>query len=423
MSGWIRRPRNPLGTLPKGVINKVGIIGGAVIMALVILTSPSSDEEGEAGAAGETAADAAISEQAVGGAAVVSPTSAAIARLRDQAARLQAAREADETARLQAATAGGGLPGRPAAGAQGPVPGLSPGSGPEPDTPERQLREELRLARIRREHEALSSPVVAFSLRPGADPAGVPAAEAGMPPPVRTAPAPVAAAGPGELAALHGLAGAAGVPEPADGAPTPPTQPDDPPGWERIFEGQILEAVLSTQLRGDFPGPAIAIVSSPLWSRDRQRILIPRGTRAIGRAEAVGDWQQARLAVSFHRLVFPDGRYIRLEFGGLDQSGASGLQDRVNRHYLSTIGAAGAVGVISGLTLRGSQPYAGGSEGARAGAGTGMGRAGETILDRYLNRLPTVTIRAGQRLRVIFTSDALVPRPAFQLHSTSRRTP
>ena len=81
------------------------------------------------------------------------------------------------------------------------------------------------------------------------------------------------------------------------------------------------------------------------------------------------------------------------------------------------------MGVISGLTLRGSQPYAGGSEGARAGAGTGMGRAGETILDRYLNRLPTVTIRAGQRLRVIFTSDALVPRPGFQLHSTSRRTP
>ena len=100
------------------MINKVGINGGAVIMALVILTSPSSDEEGEAGAAGETAADAAINEQAVGGAAVVSPTSAAIARLRDQAARLQAARNADETARLQAAAASGGLPGRSAAGAQ-----------------------------------------------------------------------------------------------------------------------------------------------------------------------------------------------------------------------------------------------------------------------------------------------------------------
>ena len=428
MSSWIRRPRNPVGTLPKGLINKVGIIGGAVIMALVILTSPSSDEEGEAAAAGESVADGETGEQAAGGEGLVRSTSDAIERLRTQAARLQAARDQEEADRLRAATAGGTIPLRPRGVEQGPLPGLAPGSAPEPETPEQQLREELRLAEIRRAHEALRSPVVAFSSRLDAE-QDEPAAESAQEgPPLVTDPAPrdadsPPAASPEELAELRVLAGSQGVPSPVDAAPTPATQPKDPAGWERIFEGQLLEAVLATQLRGDFAGPVVAIVSSPLWSRDRQRILIPRGTRALGRAEAVGDWQQARLAVSFHRLLFPDGRYIRLEFGALDQAGASGLQDRVNRHYLSTIGAAGAVGVISGLTLRGSQPYAGGTDGARAGAGIGMGRAAETILERYLNRLPTVTIRAGQRLRIIFTSDALVPRPAFRLHSDSRRTP
>ena len=29
-------------------------------------------------------------------------------------------------------------------------------------------------------------------------------------------------------------------------------QPDDPPGWERIHEGSFLEAVLLTQLSGEF---------------------------------------------------------------------------------------------------------------------------------------------------------------------------
>ena len=427
MSSWIRRPRNPVGTLPKGLINKIGIIGGAVVMALVILTSPSSDEEGEAGS-GESAAGEEVRESAAGGEGLVRSTSDAIERLRTQAARMQAAREQEEQLRLQAATAGGTIPLRPRVGEQGPLPGLTPGEAPEPETPEQQLREELRLAEIRRAHEALRSPVVALSLRP--DPAqGGTAPESGPdePPtagePDPPAAEPAAAASPEELAELRVLGASQGVPEPADAAPTPATQPRDPAGWERIFEGQLLEAVLATQLRGDLAGPVVAIVSSPLWSRDRQRILIPRGTRALGRAEAVGDWQQARLAVSFHRLLFPDGRYIRLEFGALDQAGASGLQDRVNRHYLATIGAAGAVGVISGLTLRGSQPYAGGADGARAGAGIGMGRAAETILDRYLNRLPTVTIRAGQRLRILFTSDALVPRPAFRLHSDTRRTP
>ena len=426
MSSWIRRPRNPVGTLPKGLINKVGIIGGAVIMALVILTSPSSDEEAEAAAAGETVADGETGEQAAGGEGLVRSTSDAIERLRTQAARLQAARDQEEADRLRAATAGGTIPLRPRAVDQGPLPGLAPGIAPEPETPEQQLREELRLAEIRRAHEALRSPVVAFSSRPAAEYGAVsdggPEQQPVADPAPRDADSPPAAS-PEELAELRVLAGSQGVPEPADAAPTPATQPKDPAGWERIFEGQLLEAVLATQLRGDFAGPVVAIVSSPLWSRDRQRILIPRGTRALGRAEAVGDWQQARLAVSFHRLLFPDGRYIRLEFGALDQAGASGLQDRVNRHYLSTIGAAGAVGVISGLTLRGSQPFAGGTDGARAGAGIGMGRAAETILDRYLNRLPTVTIRAGQRLRIIFTSDALVPRPAFRLQSDSRRTP
>lgn len=423
MSGWIRKVGNPLGTLPKGLINKVGIIGGAVVMPLVILTSPSSDEEGEAAAGGEPAAEEA-EEQATTGEQLVSSTSSAIQRLRQQAERMQQARAREEEQRRQAAAAAGALRGRDGSG-RGALPGLGVGGSGDPDTPESQLREELRLAEIRRAHEALRSPVVAFSLRREADPAAAETAaaeepaETGGPAQEASAEAPA-----GELAELKQLAAdPGGVPEPADAAPTPPVQPDDPAGWERIFEGQILEAVLATQLRGDFAGPAVAIVSAPLWSRDRQRILIPRGTRALGSAQAVGDWQQARLAVSFHRLVFPDGRYIRLEFGALDQSGATGLQDRVNRHYLSTIGAAGAVGVISGLTLRGSQPYAGGVEGARAGAGIGLGRAAESILDRYLNRLPTVTIRAGQRLRIIFTSDALVPRPAFRLQPSSRRDP
>ena len=47
----------------------------------------------------------------------------------------------------------------------------------------------------------------------------------------------------------------------------------------------------------------------------------------------------------------------------------------------------------------------------RSGAGQGLGQAATRILDRFLNRLPNITIRAGHRLRVWFTSDVLVLRP------------
>ena len=182
--------------------------------------------------------------------------------------------------------------------------------------------------------------------------------------------------------------------------------PADPPGWERIHEGSFLEAVLLTQLSGDFPGPVLATVSVPFYSADRQRVLIPRGTRVVGTAQAVQDQDQSRLAVAFHRLLL-----LRRQLGSTSSSRASTrrarapFRDQVGRHYFSTFAAAGAVGVVSGLALAGGSPF-----GLRAGMGQGLGQSATSVLDRFLNRLPTITIRAGHRLRIWFTSDVLVPR-------------
>jgi len=187
--------------------------------------------------------------------------------------------------------------------------------------------------------------------------------------------------------------------------------PNDPPGWERVYEGSFLEAVLVTRLQGEFPGPVLATVSVPFYSADRQRVLIPRGTRLIGSYQQVRRRDQSALAVGFHRLIFLDGRHVPLRFIGLDQAGSTGLRDQVNRHYLSTFLAAGAVGILSGFALVAGNPYGGGFGPALAGAGSGIASTGDDILDRYLNRLPTITIREGQRLRVWFTSDVLLPIP------------
>ena len=208
-----------------------------------------------------------------------------------------------------------------------------------------------------------------------------------------------------------GATDGAGIPQGDPLSPAIVRTPNDPPGWERIYEGAFLEGVLVNQLNGDFPGPVLAAVAVPFYSADRQRVVIPRGARVIGSASAVAGQDQERLAVGFHRLIFPDGRWVSLEFAGLNQIGEGALKDQVNRHYFSMFASVGAVGIISGLTLRGSDPYAGGRQGFQAGAGQGLAQGATTILDRFLNRLPTLTIRAGHRLRIWLTSDVLVPRP------------
>ena len=178
-----------------------------------------------------------------------------------------------------------------------------------------------------------------------------------------------------------------------------------------IDEGAIAEAVMRTEIRADFAGPVEALVAIPMWSRDGQRVLIPRGTRALGSTGAVEGWGQSRLAVSFHRLILPDGHRVALDFRGLSQAGAGSLRDRVNRHYWSTFGAAGAVGLLAGLSQIGAQRPSLATPGdARFTAGQRLGEAAGEVFSRYLNRPPSITIRAGHRVRIWFTSDAVVPR-------------
>ena len=326
--------------------------------------------------------------------------------------------------------------------------GTAPGIVPRTED-EAQLRELLRLEAIERRTRSLRSPPVVITYRlPGglppaaaataaaepAAPAATPASSADVAQPVSLAETVAALAAmdieqtggidptsmlpiglqqippsppdPSGLGALPGAAVAQGDPS----NPAIVRTPNDPPGWDRIYEGSFIEGVLVTQLNGDFPSPVLASVSVPFYSADRQRIVIPRGARVVGFASATIGQDQERLAVGFHRLIFPDGRWVSLEFRGLNQLGEGALKDRVNRHYLSMFAAVGAVGIISGLTLRGSDPYAGGRQGFQAGAGQGLAQGATSILDRFLNRLPTITIRAGHRLRIWLTSDVLVPR-------------
>ena len=175
-------------------------------------------------------------------------------------------------------------------------------------------------------------------------------------------------------------------------------------GSNLVYEGRMMQAVLETQLAGDFTGAARARITVPVRTRDRARVVIPRGTTAIGEAQAVESGFQARLAVSFSRLLFPDGRSVRMRFEGLSSLGETGLADEVNRHYLSTFGAVGAVGLLAGLSAGGS------AQGYFDPARQQFSVAAIRFLDRFMNRLPEIRIRAGHPIRIYLTQDLLVPR-------------
>jgi type IV secretion system protein VirB10 len=182
-----------------------------------------------------------------------------------------------------------------------------------------------------------------------------------------------------------------------------------------IFEGTLLETVLVNRLDGDFNGPVICMTTSDVYSQDRQHLLIPAGSKILGETKRIDSFGQRRLAVSFHRLIMPDGYSLDLDhFQGLSQIGETGLKDKINNHYLQIFGASIAIGAIGGLAQLGTQVNTAGvpestTDVYRQGVATSLSQSSLHVLDKFLNILPTVTIREGHRVKVFLTEDLLVP--------------
>ena len=194
-----------------------------------------------------------------------------------------------------------------------------------------------------------------------------------------------------------------------------------------LLEGTFIDAVLTNRLDGSGTAPVNCLVTNPVYSHSGQHVLIPAGARVLGETRPVQALGETRLAVGFHRLLMPDGSTLRLDqFLGLNQIGDAGLRDKVNHHYWSTFGSAAAVGLISGLAQWiGSAGYSGGT-GDRtvviAGGADAASQASLQVMSRFLNRLPTVTIREGHRVKVYVTSDLQLPAyPAAQGSVVSER--
>ena len=188
-----------------------------------------------------------------------------------------------------------------------------------------------------------------------------------------------------------------------------------------LFEGTTVDTVLVDRLDGEFVGDVKVMVTNPVYSEDRQHVLIPEGTFILGTAQKVGSLGQKRLALTFHRMLMPDKYSVDLDqFHGLDQAGESGVKDKVNNHYMEIFGASIALGVISGAAEATSfnQGYnETGSEAYKQGIASSLSQSGATVLDRFINIPPTITIRNGHRIKIYITQDMLLP--AYENHDMS----
>lgn len=339
-------------------------------------------------------------------------------RLRDYQDRL---RLLDERARQQVMT--------------GPQPTAMPTSAYD-DVPTAAMPDPLEADRKRREYESLFSSNVVMSRRPDGQrlpmdqSTAARAFRSGLADDTPTTPPSIDEVADAVVRATTRYTPAGTSPESTQGGPTAApslaatatklrpaaTGPITSTGpLHRVLEGTVIDAVLTNRLDGSAAAPVNCLVTNAVYSHDGQYVLIPAGSRVLGETKPVQTLGETRLAVAFNRLALPDGSTYRLDqFMGLNDIGDAGLRDQVNQHYKSTFGASAAVGLITGFAQ-----YLGSVGFNRGGAdrpviiagnvGDATAQATTQTLNRYLNRLPNVTIREGHRVKVYLTSDLELP--------------
>ena len=178
----------------------------------------------------------------------------------------------------------------------------------------------------------------------------------------------------------------------------------------QMMAGNLIPASLVTGINSDLPGQVIGQVTENVFDTvTGQHLLIPQGSRLIGRYDSVVAFGQSRALVVWTRLILPNGDSILLDnLPGSDAQGFAGLKDKVDRHTWQFIKGA----ALSSLLSVGSELASDdGDRLTRASQNAGQDTAniaGQRIIDRNLNVQPTLKVRQGWRFNVIISRDLIL---------------
>lgn len=184
----------------------------------------------------------------------------------------------------------------------------------------------------------------------------------------------------------------------------------------QVMAGTVIAAALVTGIKSDLPGDVIGTVTEPVYdSATGKYLLIPQGSRILGRYNSQVSYGQSRVQVVWHRVILPDTSSLTLDnLIGTDPAGYAGLEDEVDWHWGRIVGGAVLTTLLGvGAELAAPENRQDGDRiiiAGRDSAQDSINQVGQEMTRRNMNIQPTLTIRAGMPVRIIVNRD-LVLRP------------
>jgi type IV secretory pathway VirB10-like protein len=190
---------------------------------------------------------------------------------------------------------------------------------------------------------------------------------------------------------------------------SPAAESEQKEGQVLVMTGTVISGVLDQQLMSDYVGPFRGLVTHDVYDAAGNYIVIPKGSRITGRSLKIGNVNepiQARMGLTVRWIVLPNGNRISFEkkSAALDQAGVPAIKDQVDYHLLAQF-----LGVTAYALVANEGSYEGtganSDESFEGNFSESMRKQFSSLASKYLELVPTITLRSGTPLKVFLEDD------------------
>jgi type IV secretion system protein VirB10 len=173
-----------------------------------------------------------------------------------------------------------------------------------------------------------------------------------------------------------------------------------------VTQGTVIDGILETAIQSDLPGMVRAIVSEDVYSFNGSSLVIPKGSKIVGRYRSTLTRGQSRVFVIWNRLIRNDGVSINIGSYGTDDLGRSGLAGEVDSHFFERFGSSVLLSLIdTGLQIGASAVDDDDQATVALESGSDFSRSAEIALENSIGIPPTVHVHQGSRIKVFVGKD------------------
>ena len=187
-------------------------------------------------------------------------------------------------------------------------------------------------------------------------------------------------------------------------------------GEYTLQAGSVIPATLQTGITSDTPNAdVVALVRQDVYdSLTGTHLLIPQGSKIIGKYGSLASRGNKRIGVIFNRIILPDGSSLDLpNQNAIDGPGMPGLEDKYPSHS-STLFKTAFMTALLGAAAQSATGNSGGDDDrspgqeAVSGAVAQVMETASNLLSRDSNINPTITISQGMQFNIFINKDLLI---------------